>query len=218
MQNVCLHVGMVKTGTTWLQKEVFPKLNTVSYYCWPDIFSDVFNGNTILISDERHCHNDYDFNIPESIDYAYTRLERLKSIFPHAKIIIGIREMGFIESLYSLFLLRGCSLPFKVFKQRVNKDFCNHHIFVSFCKDIFDDVFVYSFERLKSDPEKVVQSLCEFMGVSCLKIDYAKRWNVKIPQYQQMALRLLNRFHIYKIPGWFTFFTHYIKRIYADVG
>jgi hypothetical protein len=208
-----IHLGLIKTGSTFFQREIFPKMRGVSFYHRPNILSKKFDGEKCLLSNEGWCHIPYKVNQPEDCNYDYVFLERLKVIFPDARIIIGVRDEGFVKSLYSRFLLSGCSLSFKEFESRINPEFVNHKIYFDECKRLFDSVFAYQFEKLKKDKKQVIKNLCSFMDVPFVNFT-DKSHNVSLKKHQKKMLQILNKSKWLKIPGMFRLFNQYIRKEY----
>jgi len=208
--HIFLHLGLVKTGSTFLQKEIFPKLD-VNYYHKPDLLTENFIGHKILISKEEWCHTKYIANHPELLDFDFIALERLSKIFPNAKIILGMRKEGFEKSLYSRFLLEGSTLSFDEFKKRLNKRFLNQNRYVTECKKMFSDVFIYTLDDLKKNPQTVADRICNFMNVPKIIINGNRKYNTSLKPMQQKSLRMLNNLKFKKIPGFHTLFNRYIR-------
>lgn len=126
MKNIVIHVGMGKTGTTYLQQYVFPHLKNIYYgNRWKnepigEFLRKIKLINPILIDvqKERHIIDDFLDSIPEKTilisdeglvgsawenhnSQNYTA-ELLKKIFPNAKIFMVIRnQVDWFESSYN---------------------------------------------------------------------------------------------------------------------
>jgi len=137
-QEVFIHIGMPRTGTSFLQTKVFPKIKTIELIAPPfsqygnafnnllfadDSFYDEekikkelssFKGEKILISNENFLGQSLYFNhINRSII-----AKRLKSIFPEATIILYLRnQLDLLKSLYAISVLWGEHKPFEDFVQ-----------------------------------------------------------------------------------------------------
>jgi hypothetical protein len=128
MKQVVIHIGYHKTGTSWLQKEVFP---TVSNAWQPYNYQEIsdrfvhassysFDASEILREARERAPSGADSKIlllsnerlsgsPHSggFDQRYIA-RRLKDTFPDAKIVIGIREqLSCIESCYKEYVRGG---------------------------------------------------------------------------------------------------------------
>ncbi len=128
MNEVVIHIGYHKTGTSWLQEEVFPKAsNAWQPYDYEEISerfvhtsSYAFNRSEILREIRERAPSGADAKIlllsserlsgsPHSGGFDQTCIaQRLKKTFPTAKIIIGIREQfSCIESCYKEYVRGG---------------------------------------------------------------------------------------------------------------
>ena len=118
-----IHIGMPRTGSTFLQTRVFPKLSDVSFYGLPYthfnhafsrmLFSDeslydptVFSNEIAKLEGEKILLSNENF-IGQSMFWAHgnrTRIaERLSSAMPDATIILFIRnQLDLLRSLYAI--------------------------------------------------------------------------------------------------------------------
>ena len=129
---IFIHVGLPKTASTFLQNDIFPRLNNVAYIGRPytqenyafntlqyadnslyasstirkefdNIENEIAKGNPILISDELFSG----FALYNFINRGIIA-ERLSEIVPHAEIILFLRgQMHLILSLYNQFVKMG---------------------------------------------------------------------------------------------------------------
>jgi hypothetical protein len=145
--SVLLHIGLPKTGTTFLQEQIFPKLSGFDMPYLDDgelaralrdavqenpLFRDLapvakqlaerqkrHPKKTLLISDERLIGASY-FGFRDSISIA----EALKELFPRAKILFVIRRQDeFVDSLYRQALHEYHSVPLATFLGGRGKDY-----------------------------------------------------------------------------------------------
>ena len=126
---IFIHVGLPKTASTYLQNNVFPRLNNIAYVGRPytqenyafntlqyadnslyssstmrkeidDIEKEIAKGHPILISDELFSG----FALYNFMNRGMIA-ERLSEIVPHAEIILFLRgQMDLIVSLYNQFV------------------------------------------------------------------------------------------------------------------
>ena len=129
MANIIIHVGLHKTGTSFLQAEIFPRIKNVNYIGMLKYGTKIYDDKLNIISDEElsvnphlpPCHSDY-FDSGQR----YVIAERLHSIFPDAKIILGIRNKdSWLRSVYSQYVKGG-----------------GVHDFDSFVANVFDHRFL----------------------------------------------------------------------------
>lgn len=155
-KKVILHIGLQKTATTYFQENVWPTLKTYTYLTRPftqhnhafnqlqyaddSLYSkdlvikelSKINAENLLISDESLSG--------KSVIFSYINrsliAERLKEIFPHAKILLFIRDQkDMLRSYYSSYvkMLYGTK-KFKEFIWRPGRE--------------------YTFEDFKKQPRK----------------------------------------------------------------
>lgn len=130
-ENMLVHVGLHKTGTTWLQKQVLAKGHTAQFWHCDDrplmrsalvlpsyvffdpdaareAFSPVISEATeaelpLVLSDEMLAGIPFHNRFGQGLV-----MERVKAVFPGAKILITIREhVGLIHSAYGHYLRAG---------------------------------------------------------------------------------------------------------------
>lgn len=122
VKKTIFHIGFHKTGTTWFQNYYYPFVTNASYINainTKDIFVDknAFDTNyenLKLIDDSNtliFCHEELSGNIHTGGMNAYVTkgiANRIKSIYPDAKIIIFIRnQIDMIASCYSQYVQEG---------------------------------------------------------------------------------------------------------------
>lgn len=195
-----VHIGYHKTGTTFLQKEVFkhPDLpfnlierrqvqreiirKNMFFFDADQIrssFISKFKSNCInVISDEDLLGS------PHSGGYnSYDNFLKIKALFPEAKVLIGIREQSdIILSSYKQYVKTIGTLSLKKyltpFKRRCFiaefdlQLFCYDQI-ISTYMDGFgkNNVLVLPFELLKLNPQSYFTQLFHFLDVDCNEIN-----------------------------------------------
>ena len=156
-----IHVGMPRTGTTFLQQEVFPRIKNIDYleHDLPYLFS--INPNK-LEKTTLYSH--------EVLSYSFLRdnmAYNLHHCFPDANIIICVRDSeSFKRSMYGMKIIRGYKYDYKHYLSNrlyeSDKDIQNY---VALLKKLFPYVFVYSFDGFKKDVPHTVKRICDFMHV-----------------------------------------------------
>ena len=212
---IILHVGMHKTGTTFFQWNVFHYLGVnylwhVFYRSWSkdlldpskkvdlekikENFSKILHKDKINLITEENIYT-YQFS---KEDDRFILLDRIRQVFPEAKIIFGIRDKDEnLISWYIEYVAVGGVLDFQGFLDKhMNLEKLNYEPYVKKLKEHYGEknVFVYSLEELKKNQDKVVKQMCEFMNVDIPKSYRAKPARVG---YGQGILRIslfLNRF------------------------
>jgi len=186
-QQTYIHIGYHKTGSTFLQKRIFPRL-PVNLITAPDIRyisdSQEFSSDTFiaelekkqksakfaktLISQEGFSGSSDGNPVRDPFRIA----ERLKKSFPNAKIIIVTRDPeDYILSLYAFRVaVRGLEtrtlkryLQAKGNQLRIKLDYQK---LIDHYKKLFGDnaVLVLTYEELKKSPKEFVAKTADFIG------------------------------------------------------
>lgn len=195
MRQIYIHVGLHRTGTTFLQKHVFPKIEGIKYYDRYNRFN--LNHNfilsidddvdmPILISDEGLSN--YNYSDYEECS-AYKIADRLHALFPSAKIIVVFRKKEeWIRSLYNFYIKIGGDKDFESWR---NEIFCRKDIdfqeYENYLRNLFDNVLVLWYEKLKRNPRLFVQDICNFIGVPMPDFEIVK----ENPSFNERANKLL---------------------------
>lgn len=161
---IYLHIGLHKTGTSFLQKLIFPKLKDIDYY--NPKFDDVFKikpKNITLISNEAVAGNPYSLNKKDR----YETLNFIKKLFPKANIIFVKRKPKYwINSLYKQYIRSGGVYNFqRWFNEIFDFDFLDDK-YENELKKNFKNVLILDYEELKEKPETFIKKLCNFIGVN----------------------------------------------------
>jgi len=162
------HVGLGKTGTTYLQYNVFPYFENItyvqrSYYHNFEYVEKVKNapGKNVLISRE------FDHQLEEEC-------KKIHSVFPDARIIIVFRKHGsWLASQYRRSVKNGYAGSFRRYVSLGTKEGAfNHDDMIYFNKIKFlENVFeskplVLFYEDMKQDPFSFFDAICKFTGAS----------------------------------------------------
>ena len=166
MAEVIFHVGLPKTGTTFLQKEIFPRL-PINYKLYWSSKPFTIKSHTInLLSCESLSGNPLG-------SMRYGGLERdviahgLSEMFPTAKIIVGLRSKPeWMNSLYSQAMKQGYTKSKVQWYKDFDNNYLNFSAYINLLRDLFSDVYVYQFEDLVSNKQKFIEDICRFIGVS----------------------------------------------------
>jgi len=223
-KKIFVHVGLHKTGTTFLQEEIFSKLKNVNYIHQPrtflqkDIYSKVpkvrvsffkpdktlddipeFEPN--LSSDKINIISRESLSGAPSVGYIdgdvrYTIADRIKKNYPDSKIIVGLREKNsWLYSSYGQYVRSGGTFSYNDWFEKVfDHKYLDFDGYIDYLEELFDDVYVYKLEELKSNTKVFVNNLCDFIGVNIPK--YELRVHNKGFDEKQMKLaRFLNKFY-----------------------
>lgn len=210
MKEIYFHIGMPKTGSTFLQREVFLKMKNIKYIYRYNIEKKIFdlvnlkNNQKVLFSDESYL-----FNNPDRL----LQTSRLKSIYDDCrknkvklKIIIFIRRQdNYAHSLYLHSIKQGYPLSIHNFYEYVlnpkktnfryynlpNINSFNYYNMIKKIKLYSDDVLVMPYEELKNKPEQTIYKLCDYIGVDILKYRI-KKHNYSLGFISMHILKILN--------------------------
>lgn len=162
-KKLIIHIGLHKTGSSFLQHCVFPKLKGVNYIYKPNhpLYVPILASRINLMSDEEisqsmpHQQNDF------------IMIDKLHNQYPDAKIIIGVRQpISWLKSCYAQYIKTGGILTFG--------DYCVKYIinetmtplrYYSEIHMLWKNVYMYWHEDLITNRAAIVRGICEFIGV-----------------------------------------------------
>lgn len=129
--------------------------------------------------------------------------KRLYDLFGEAKIIITIRnQFDFIQSLYNESIRVGSYLSFDQFLEANYWRFYTYLFSQIYYYDIFecytalfgkDNIKVVLFEEFKDDPNRMINQICSFLGISQFEIGPDKKRNFGLSHLSLKAARIVNR-------------------------
>ena len=187
MNKIVIHIGLHRTGTTFLQKEVFEKIENINYMFDDSLHRMSICGGTNLISNEG-----LSLSMPHSKTNRMQVLDNLQRLFPAAKIILGFRERkGWLRSCYYRYVLSGGILRYQNYTYTYGNNIIDMDGYEKEVNDKFDDVYVYKFKDLKEKPNEVIKGICAFIGCDVPVYRNVKR-NVSLDTKQLEVLRKLN--------------------------
>jgi len=180
--DVIFHVGLHKTGTTFLQREVFPKIEGLNYNLYDSDKSEyILDKNGInLISREGFSGlplASVKLNALDRDLFAYG----ISKKYPDARVILGIRNKeDWLKSLYNLYVKGGGYLSYDTWFDNFDKSYLDFERYIDLLNDLFDEVYVYNFEDLRNNKKKCIQDLCDFIGLDPPSFEdkiHNKSWN-----------------------------------------
>ena len=204
-----VHIGLMKTGTTFLQANIFPHLNNVRLIK-PNqnlVSHQLLSKETrFLISDEGISGCPYwsdrrNLRYPEQFSLG---VAKLRQILPHARVICCLREpAAFLQSAYKQYLHEGGTLEFEDFFQStgdgvVTKSDLMFSRFIDYLRRSFNenDLFLYDFDDFQRSPGTVLEDMLDFLGASadvgCLLAQPKARSNPSVPLHLEPFLIRLN--------------------------
>lgn len=208
-----LHVGLPKTGTTFLQSEVFPRMQGVKVLRAFHPFRTLGRIDVperLILSDESLYGSPIRSNWREQRRRA-TRV--LRDVFGDVPVLIGFRRHPeFVLSLYKQYLqLGGVRAIGEYFSSTdpaaiLKPDDLGFEEILAELHASFSRVFVYTQEELNDDFEGFLRSLCSFLDVPPLPPERVPRRyrNRGVRGRPQAALlRRLNELNqvLERIPG-----------------
>ena len=221
MSNVLIHLGLAKTGTSWLQKRVFPQLDVDYFHCGHyEILNKIPKSDRSMVV----SYEGFSGTIP--LNDRYVNAWRLHKIFPSAKIFLMVRNRErYSNSLYSQHIKNGGVCTKNDFVRLIESHlyFMNWDIYIQYLQRLWgrDKVKISWFEDMVSDYDGFLQELCDFIGVgvpsgidvsplnrglSVRQVRVWRKWNqwFRSKWNQQAVLpKWLNPCFIYKNMEWF---------------
>ena len=212
-----VHVGYFKTGTTYLQNNVFPFMEGVHYHDYEEskkIFKPVHTGTTFEFNAEQVAKS---FDQREDSLYSYERLvgkmgvgtynyqiaERLKKL-GFKKIIFTIRRQDkIVESLYRQYIQEGGVLkPSSFVKDRryFRTSHLDYYQLIVHYADLFgkENILIIPQEELRNNQAVALEKLREFCGAKAIHLDMQKKFgsrtNTSISYLSAHIMRIVNHF------------------------
>jgi len=165
-KEIYIHIGLPKTGTSFLQEDVFPKMD-VNFIKYLPLKAKI-EGKT-LISDESLYGSTYLKN--ERVASNKKIMKRLKKLYPNAKIIVVFRDKkNWLKSCYHQFIVKPERRTLvdgfdDWYKNYFNKNSLNFEDFEIFLKETFEDVLVLNYSLLKKSHKEFVKKISDFMDI-----------------------------------------------------
>lgn len=162
MPEVFLHVGLARTGTSWLQRCVFPKMALNFVHC----------NNYDVVSHNLEDKNLFSFEgLSGTVQGGnrYALLFGLKRLFPTAGVIVVLRDKSsYVRSVYHQYVKGGGVWSFDDFSGWFC---CDSHGFLDWegyltrLYSVFPKVLVLDYSYLRDNPLGFVGAICSFVGV-----------------------------------------------------
>ena len=190
-KNIYFHVGLAKTGSTFLQNNFFPKLQNIKYICTHkyrrciDIINNT-NYDSYLISRE------FDRQLEGEV-------KKILNHFPETKIIIVFREhKKWISSQFKRFSKNGYHFKFEDFYNNANSGYWKNEDMIYIDKiNIIKkyskyDPLVLNFDELKINPHSYLTKISEYTNSNYKKSNISL--NVVHKSYSEKQLIFLKGF------------------------
>jgi len=230
MKDIYIHIGMHKTGTTYLQTQVFPH--------WPDVyfvryallrnFASYPSEKKILISDELLSGSYRNSFLNKKSTWREERilcLHNLAKLFPEAHILICFRKhFDMILSLYKQYLQEGGAYEFNDFFSLeqdclIKRNDLNYTEIIDCIKKEFkNSVFLYTYDEMEQ-LNNLIRDMSNFMKTTQFTITKTKRRiNPGVRRFQAILLRTINKLSKTELnpTGIFPFYNRYFKILRID--
>ncbi len=194
MQEIICHIGFPKTGTTYLQKNIFPLIQNINYVESTSIqrlLHDLIEKDDSFYNDSKihtELNSMHHSNLSTLFSYEALAGHHIKTEFPNRsqiarrlkaagvnKIIITIRnQTDVLESTYKQYIKSGGVLKLSKFFNLKNNpnptffiDFFNYAKIVALYSEIFgaENVKVLQFEKLFSKSDTFKKELALFLNI-----------------------------------------------------
>ncbi len=171
MNETVIHMGLHKAGSSFLQKNIFPKIKEIELFDIGDFnFYTEFSKEKInLISAEGLSSRP--FPKANRTDSCFVIANRIAKVFPNAKIILILRKKEeLLKSWYSEYIKHGGILNYEDwFESWNNYDVLRFEEYISELDRLFSSLLVLNFEDLKKNSDKFVNDICNYIGVESPK-------------------------------------------------
>lgn len=193
------HVGLHKTGTTFLQQAVFPLWRGIEYITWPnlELFLRMDSDKTYFVSREGLSGQNWAHHNARD-----SALRRLSELFPDAKILISFRKhSGYIVSSYRQYLQRGGPLDFRGYFDIASdrgfmkkEDFLFRKKIESIERSFQHTPFVFLHSEISTNLDDLLLAIQSYVGGKAPSADEIpnKRFNAGVGYYPAILLRWLN--------------------------
>ena len=197
MKKVFIHVGLHRTGSTFLQKHVFPKLDVNFIHVDAKNLKNKFplkDGKINLISSENFSGSPLNFESKNyGVDERYKLADKLKENYPDAEILLVLRECSsWKKSLYNQYVKGKRYISKEYFNKKFGNNFLNFKEYIKYLENLFGtmNVHVFVYEDLKYDHQRFVNKICRVIGVETPKIKNVI-YNKSLTKGQENILHVL---------------------------
>ena len=191
-----IHFGLCKTGTSFLQHEIFPKIPNINFLYAKN------QGDILRFREKPHCINlisheelsGKPYVTKNTDDIRFIVADRMKAMFPTAKALIGIRELDpWLRSCYKQSIIGGNDKSYSDWCNTINRDYWNIKAYLLHIKKLFPEVYVYTMHDFITDNERIIQEICSFLGTE-VPPHKQKLVNRSLTDGQVKVLRFINHF------------------------
>ena len=207
-EEVFIHVGYPKCGSTFLQSNVFPYMTGVHFihkfmwnqYGWVHphfVFECALHDGMNLISSESLTGS---MSVHDCYADGFVLMDRLKKVYPDAHVILVEREReSWLSSLYQQFLADAGASQFiggydDWYQNHLNHDILRFDEYRARLVDVFDDVLLLDFDMLRRDTNRFINRICEFMDVGFPEGYVREPAKTRLTDRQLRLVRFFGRF------------------------
>jgi hypothetical protein len=172
MNKIFIHIGLHRTGTTFLQQEVFPKLNVNFIHVdAKDIMkkANIKDGQINLLSSEYFSGSPLDFeNIHYGSSDRYLIVDKIKNLYPKAELIVVLRDTkDWKRSLYNQYVKSQGHISKEDFDKKFDKSYLDYVTYTDYLNSKFGimNVHYFNYKDLKDDYQEFLRKICYIIGV-----------------------------------------------------
>lgn len=211
-----IHIGYHKTGTTFLQRSVFPNIKGITYYDYAfskKLFTGLAKKPTLEFNSDQFKTDLDNNNSLYSFEalvgemgigtYNFEIANRLKEV-GFKKVIISIRnQLSMLESLYRQYIQVGGVVKPKFYFDETNGlfrfNYCDYYKLIEYYKELFckENVHIIIQEELIEKKQETLKKLLDFIGYN-LEIEEnsikRNRSNYSLSRLSIKLLRVINHF------------------------
>lgn len=194
-ENILFHVGLQKTGSTFLQEEIFSKISKGSYInadskrfrFLVEELAFNFEESLLISSENLAIENLATQDKPLNCE----RLRVVSNLFPGSKLVLFLREPSdWLESFYREYIYEGGIDSFyefiKKWEEKIN--------FLWLCNEIesmnFSEVLFINYDQFRHNPEKII-NMIEQVGKVKFDLDDSQSQKKSRASYKKSALELI---------------------------
>jgi len=193
---IVLHLGFAKTGTSWLQQQVFPQMD-IHYYKpgrYEIITVPLHTDKPTVISFEGLSGTTYNND-------RYILLYRLHKLFPKAKVLVTTRnKVNYIRSLYSQYVRGGGTKSLEWWATELVRHpyFLDWKLYFNQIQKLWgtNNLMLLPLELLKQDYHKYLQQLCYYVGVPIPHTINRTPCNTGLDDKQCTRWKTINQFFV----------------------
>lgn len=206
-----IHIGFVKTGSTFLQKSLFPHFSSLKGRLYLGATKNIHQYNLlsksyeyILISNENIAGHPLNYSSSVSWYAQFVNsINNLKSLYTKPYIILGVREpSAMIQSIYKQSLKEWSTKSWEQYLDLANQEYLNQFYFSKYVKLLLDKfpkerLFIYDHQELLDDAEGTLKRLGVFLDILEGNLAFEKstnrKENVSVSLQKENLLLMLNR-------------------------